>query len=203
MIIPDVRVVDYGGKGGGLATAPPATPQPIIVDAGDEYVTEGFVQVIDTRSGNKIITVIEFTSPANKVSPEGRKMYHQKSLELIGGGVSLVEVDLIRAGAWNLRAPLAKVEYKGRGLYNVCVTRGWRYKKPEIYPIQLKDRLPLIAIPLRQTDPDALLDLQVLIDQVYENGSYGYDVDYSKPPIPPLPELETKWTSEYLPSKLS
>jgi hypothetical protein len=45
---------------------------------------------------------------------------------------------------------------------------------------------------------DGVLDLQAIINQVYENGSYGYDVDYTKPPIPPLPEVEVEWARERL-----
>jgi len=36
--------------------------------------------------------------------------------------------------------------------------------------------------------------LQALIDQVYENGSYGYDVDYSQP----LSPADDAWAQEWL-----
>jgi hypothetical protein len=62
--------------------------------------------------------------------------------------------------------------------------------------------LPTIRIPLRQSDHDASLDLQALIDQVYENGSYGYDVDYTKPPVPPLGDNQANWAKDWLPSRL-
>jgi hypothetical protein len=36
--------------------------------------------------------------------------------------------------------------------------------------LPLRQRLPAIRVPLRRTDPDAALDLQVLIEQCYERG---------------------------------
>ncbi len=200
-IIPDVRVIQRGKSEPGsvaLLESLPATEPPVI-EIQHEPVTEGFIQVIDTRNGGKIVTVIEFTSPANKLAGMGRKMYRRKSKELIAGKVSLVEVDLIRAGKWNLRAPQRMVAARHRdGTYHVCVTRGWNRFQYEVYPITLRERLPVISVPLRKTDPDALLDLQSLIDQAYENGSYGYDVDYIKPPVPALAEIDRDWEKSLL-----
>jgi hypothetical protein len=165
--------------------------EPIVIEIKHEPVTEGFIQVIDTRNGGRIVTVIEFTSPANKMPGKGRQMYRQKQKELLRGKVSLVEVDLIRIGKWNLRAPQRMVAARHRGgIYHACITRGWNRHRHEVYPITLQQRLPVISIPLRKSDPDARLDLQALIDQVYENGSYGYDVDYTKPTVPPLSDAD-------------
>jgi hypothetical protein len=197
-IIPDVRVVERGITGIAVAPSQTAVAEPLVIHGEDEPVVEGFVQVIDTHRGGRVITVIEFTSPANKTSKNGREMYLKKQRELLSGGVSLVEVDLIRSGPWILRVPERKVPMDRHGLYHVCVSRGWQVRRFEVYPIQLQDRLPAIRIPLRPTDPDAVLDLQALIDQVYENGSYGYDVDYARPPVPALPPAEAAWAQERL-----
>jgi hypothetical protein len=144
------------------------------------------------------VTAIEFTSPANKTGNVGRQMYRQKQQQSLAGGVSLADIDLIRSGPWIIRCPEGLIPYDRRGLYHVCVSRGWRPTKYEVYPIRLQDRLPAIRVPLRRTDPDAVLDLQALIDQVYENGSYGYDVDYSRLPRPPLPDAEAAWARDLL-----
>ncbi len=201
-IIPDVRVVDYGGPGGAIATSPPALNEPFIVESDSDPITEGFVQVLDSRDGNRIITVIEFASPVNKVSAFGREKYRRKRYELLYTGVSIVEVDLIRAGTWNLKAPMSKIGNDRKGHYHISVTRGWNETKSEVYAIRLADRLPIVRIPLRRTDTDAALDLQVVFDQVYENGSYGYDVDYTKPPVPPLNDSDNAWASDWLSTRL-
>jgi hypothetical protein len=199
-IIPDVRVIERGNPGGGVATATEslAVADPLVIEVDDEPVVEGFVQVIDTRSGGRVITVIEFTSPANKVGKVGREMYLRKQRELVAGGINLVEIDLIRSGPWILRVPEERIPSSRRALYNICVSRGGRMSRFEVYPVRLQDRLPGIRIPLRRTDPDAALHLQALIDQVYENGSYGYDVDYTQPPRPPLGQPDARWAEEKL-----
>jgi hypothetical protein len=81
-----------------------------------------------------------------------------------------------------------------------CVTRGWKWGLSDVYPISLAQRLPVIRIPLRQTDAEVSLDLQSLIDQCYENG--GYDtIDYRQPAQPPLDPADLAWAEEWLRGK--
>jgi hypothetical protein len=44
----------------------------------------------------------------------------------------------------------------------------------------LRQRLPALRVPLRLDDTDAILDLQPLVDQVFERGRY-WMLDYSVP----------------------
>ncbi len=55
----------------------------------------------------------------------------------------------------------------------------------EFYRMPLAERLPAIRIPLRRDDPDAVLDIQPLVDAAYQDGRYD-DIDYRRPCIPPL-----------------
>jgi hypothetical protein len=59
------------------------------------------------------------------------------------------------------------------------------------------ERLPAIAIPLRQTDRDVPLDLQSLIDQCYESAEYD-DIDYHQEPDPPLSRDDAEWADALL-----
>lgn len=207
IIVPDVRVIQHGRPeqrpSGAESAATAVLAEPLLMEVKDEPVTEGFVQVIDTRNGSRVVTVIEFTSPANKGGGEGRQQYRQKQQELTRGGVSLVEVDLLRSGRWNTRVPRENVPLEHQTPYHVCVTRGWQRMRLEFYPVPLRERLPAIRVPLRRTDADVRLDLQALIDLVYLNGSYGYDVDYSKPPVPPLDADDEAWAREVVTPRLA
>jgi len=69
--------------------------------------------------------------------------------------------------------------------YAACIRRGWKPSEIEYYRFPLRERLPAIAIPLRQTDRDVPLDLQALLDQCYEAAEYD-DIDYREEPDPPL-----------------
>jgi hypothetical protein len=85
-----------------------------------------------------------------------------------------------------------------RTTYRVFVRRGWRPDTVEIYRVPLRQRLPVIRIPLRETDADVLLDLQTLIDQCYRNGGYDDDLDYARQPNRPLDRDDARWTDELL-----
>jgi hypothetical protein len=67
----------------------------------------------------------------------------------------------------------------------------------ELYPVPLQERLPVIRTPLRQTDEDARLDLQALIDQAYRNGRY-HSIDYRTAPEPPLEGPDEVWADQLL-----
>ena len=44
----------------------------------------------------------------------------------------------------------------------------------DLWPIGLRNPLPVIPIPLREGDPDALLDLKEVVDHIYDTGGYAY-----------------------------
>jgi hypothetical protein len=118
------------------------------------------------------------------------------------GGISVVEIDLLRGGGWALPdRSLLKPVPAGRVCYHVCVTRPPWVTRHEFYVLPLRERLPAIRVPLRRSDPDVALDLQLLIDACYERGRYASVIDYAKPLNPPLPEEEAAWAREILANK--
>jgi hypothetical protein len=196
-IYPDVRVVEFGlgdvelsAAAGGAAVA-----EPMVVEVESETEPQAFIEVIEPDSGH-LITVVEIISPSNKFG-DGRRQYERKQQELNAAQVSLVEIDLIRTGPRIFLLPEVQMPPKARTTYGVCVFRGWRPRKFEVYPIRLQDRLPTIRIPLRQTDPDIVLDLQYLIEQSYHNGGYGR-TNYQNPCTPALQGEDAAWAGELL-----
>lgn len=81
--------------------------------------------------------------------------------------------------------------------YRVCVVRGDKARQEEIYRVSLRERLPIFRIPLRETDKDARLDLQAIVDLAYENGGYD-DTNYRRDPIPPLSKDDAEWADKLL-----
>lgn len=151
--------------------------EPLIVRIPDEMPSEGFIEIIDPSTGGKLVTVIEFLSPANKSPGPGQKQYLQKQRELREAGVSLVEIDLLYSNTWVLQAMQSSVPLSCLTPYRACVKRGWMSGEFELYSMPIQERLPSIKIPLREKDKDAVLDLQALIDQTYYNGAYD-QIDY-------------------------
>ncbi len=197
---PDIRVVERGrGKSsaaispGGLATA-----EPLLIQLRDEPVTQGYIEIIDVATGRRVVTVIEVLSPSNKVPGPGQKLYLRKQQECRQGLVSLVEVDLLRAGERVLSVPDYLIPASHSTTYQVCVYRAWGAALGEVYRVPLRERLPIIKVPLRKTDADVPLDLQALVEQCYRNGGYDEDIDYRTEPDPPLDADDGRWADALL-----
>jgi hypothetical protein len=195
---PDVRVVENepkGPRGSAVATADATFTEPMEVPF-LEPETQGFLEIVESAPERRVITVLEILSPSNKYAGTGRETYIQKQRDLASGSISLVEVDLLRSGPHVLQLPLAQYPAAYRTPYKVCVHRTGR-AKVEIYGASLRERLPTIRVPLRNTDPDVPLDLQALIMQVYRHSRYD-DIDYTLPPVPPLDKDDAAWADELL-----
>ncbi|MBI3467684.1 MAG: DUF4058 family protein [Planctomycetes bacterium] len=197
---PDVRIVERPRRRAAETEPIPgvAIAEPLRIRIQDEEMTQGYIEIIDIASGRRVVTVIEVLSPSNKVPGPGRELYQQKQQECKQGGVNLVEIDLLRAGPWVLSVPEISVPESHRTTYRVCVFRAGSHWVGEIYRAPLRERLPVIGIPLRASDPDVPLDLQALVDQCYRNGAYEEDIDYQREPNPPLSEEDARWADALL-----
>ena len=187
-IVPDLHGAQYHPshashsalhESGGVAVA-----EPMVFILEDEAVTEGYIEIRE-RGGGRVITVIEFLSPAHRTAGEGQKLYVQKQREILHSDTNLVEIDLVRSGQRVIAFPEHRIPLQHRGNYLVCVRCACSERTRELYVLPLRERLPAIPIPLRQSDRPVPLDLQALLDQCYHNGRYD-DIDYGEPPIPPL-----------------
>jgi Protein of unknown function (DUF4058) len=200
-IVPDVRVVERGrARRPGLpASNGIAVAEPLIVHiVPDEPVRQGFIEIIDLKSGRRVVTVIEVLSPSNKKPGPGRELYRTKQEELREGQVSLVEIDLLRSGRRVLTLPFERIPEGHQSPYAACVRRGWLPFEIEYYRLPLRERLPAIGIPLRQDEDDVPLDLQAILDQCYEAGRYGEDIKYHEDPDPPLEPDDATWADALL-----
>ena len=194
---PDVHVTEAWDAPGGQATATAglAVAEPLVL-VDPEPHTERHVQIVE--AGGRVVTAIEVLSPTNKLALERRRAYRQKRRAYRDGGVNVVEIDLIRDGDYIVLAPEALIPMSQRAPYVVSV---WRVTQPTVkfaYPCPLQQPLPRIAVPLRERDPDVVLDLQGLIDLCYERGRYHARLDYRAEPEPPLSQADAQWADDLL-----
>jgi hypothetical protein len=194
-VYPDVRVVELSSRSPAAAAArrPSSVIEPIIVPVHPEPATETFINILDRESGNRLVTVIEILSLANKLPGKGQRDYRRKQEDLQRARISLVEIDLLRRGHRVFLVPVSRLPPRSRTTYQACV---WRASKPgqcEIYPIPLRSPLPAIGIPLRAKDQDVRLDLQAIVDLAYRKGRYHTTLNYDEPPDPPLAGNDAKW----------
>lgn len=195
----DLAVVDTGRPASSMAGGSAvATIEPVTVRQHDAPVIHRLLQIIDRTSGNRVITVVEILSPWNKGAGRLNNDYRRKLDDYARGGVSVVEIDLLRQPARGRMAVTeADIPLRRRAPYLVCVRYAWEPDAWEAYPIPLRQPLPRIPIPLRRDEAALGLDLQPLIDRVYAAGGHD-DIDYSKPAAPPLEAADAQWADELL-----
>ncbi len=181
---PDVLVARGEGRDGpsrslegGTAVA---TIEPTFVDVLDRFTEEVRHTWVEIRRlpDLELVTVIEVLSPVNKVGI-GRVEYLEKRDSLHARKINLVEIDLLLSGH---RVPMQQPLRQGN--YFAVVARGPKLPTAEVYAWTIRDRLPSIPIPLRSPDPDVKIDLQELVDRIYDLGRYGRTLRYDLP----LPE---------------
>jgi hypothetical protein len=171
-------------------------PQPIYVEFFEEPAVDRFLQIIDTHDGNLVVTAIELLSPANKGAGDFNRKYRNKLRDYKRAAVNVVELDLLRSSRGRLPVEQADLPPERRTPYLASILRAGE-SQWEVYPLSLREPLPVIPIPLRETDGDVMLALQPLIERVYVAGGHD-DIDYSKPPEPPLQREDAAWADELL-----
>jgi hypothetical protein len=164
-----------------------------------------FVEIRDSRTGHEVVTLIEILSPSNKQPGIDHDKYVQKRTEILNSGTSLIEIDLLRAGRRDFFGPEVYqrlMAFDPPLEYFALVQRAWKrgaHRQYQLFPARLMDSLPVIAVPLRQSETESSLDLQYAFQQTYERGPYRRGaVDYSQPPSPPLPEPQQVWANACL-----
>ena len=197
---PDARVVEIRvgtgtGDNGKGETAVATMTRPVHLTELSEPISERSIEILDLKTGGRVITVLEFVSPTNKAPGNGLKQYRQKQEECYAAKVSLVEVDLTR-GERALLCHRWATARQYESTYQVSVWRGAWASEVDLYPIGLREQLPVISIPLRPGEPDATLDLQAILTECYANARYDRTVDYAKPPQPPLEGEDAAWARE-------
>jgi hypothetical protein len=196
---PDVSVrrTWRGGEGPAVAVADPDAM--VEVWAPLEPIRENYITILDLRNGQRIVTVLEVVSPANKYAGPGRESYLAKQEEVLASDAHLVEIDLLRHGPHVLAVPEYRARERGYYDYLVSVNRAaGRRERYELYPRCLADRLPRIRIPLAGDDPDVVLDIQAVLEQTYEAGRYRDRINYTIPCEPPLNADQQAWAASQI-----
>ncbi len=205
---PDLYVVERGNgdswRGGAAAAETEggvAVAEPLIYHTLTQPLRETFIEIIEPGTGGRVVTVIEFLSPTNKTPGDGMAKYLEKQEEYRGAGVSLVEIDLIRGGHHVLVLPEGAVPLEMTDWPRICVCEGWKQDYVKFYPIPLRARMPVFAVPLRQEDAPITLDLQAVFDRCFAVGEYGLDLDYRQDPKPPFSPADAAWADTLLREK--
>jgi hypothetical protein len=208
---PDVKVLrpreappPAGNGDGGVAVAVTVATRskPIVVNVPHDEYRETFLNIMSNLDGKeRLVTSIEVPSAMNKTPGEhGRDLYVRKQQEILNSKIHLVEIDLLRSGRHSTGVPLDRaLEKTGAFDYHVCVHRFDQWEDYFVYPFQMKDSLPEIAIPLLPGDQPVAMDLQVVFDRCYDTGPYRRRVRYQEnAPVPALKPDQAEWATGLL-----
>jgi len=157
-----------------------------------EEVREAYLEITDIAS-KEVVTVIEVLSPANKRPGKGRDMYEEKRDQVFPSRSHLVEIDLLR-----IYQPLPVFGNDIEGNYRILVSRGDCRPTADLYLFNIPDVIPAFALPLRGGDVEPIVDLQALLNTVYDRAGYDFTLDYTPDPVPALSEPDAAWADSLL-----
>jgi hypothetical protein len=129
-----------------------------------------WIEVRDQRD-DALVTSIEILSPTNKVG-SGLAEFRFKRKELLDAGANLVDIDLLLGGTrLPFKRPLPPDDFFA------FVSRQSRAPL-QVYAMSLAEPLRPIPIPLREPDPDVVLQLQAPYNTAFDRGGYPRRLRY-------------------------
>lgn len=191
-VVPDVGVFERDdGPHQQTATAIAAAPLTGLLEIPTRYHRIELRTVGDET----LVTVIELLSPANKrPGVDAADAYERKRRDVLQSAVHLLELDLLRGG----RRP-ALVTPLPSNPYFIILSRVENRPHVEIWPLALREAIPVVPVPLREGDADVPLDLTSALQRIYASARYDLRIDYrADPPAPALPPDDAAWLAEQL-----
>jgi len=191
--VPDVSVVRQPTP----ARVEPSTTtiplsQPVLVELPEaEATVERYLEIRDVATG-EVVTAIEILSPKNKCSGAGRDRYLSKRNQILSSQSHFIEIDLLRTGN-----PLP-INYCKATDYRVLVSRVDLRPMAQLYPFNLRDPLPCFTLLLRRGDEEPPVDLNELVQTIYQAAALDLMIDYRQQPVPPLSQADFEWAQTLL-----
>lgn len=192
-IIPDVYVAEQPPAAQQQTRPSAVITRPTLVEPLEQLeIHERFIEVRD-RSSREVVTIIEVLSTWNKVAGKERwDTFQGKRRQVMASPTHWIEIDLLRAGR---RPP----EVVGKSDYYALLKRGGSLGPYEVWHFDLRDQLPTIAVPLRESYEDVPLDLGAVLEDVYRRARYGESIDYTGDiPSPKFRPADLQWAGEQI-----
>jgi len=82
--------------------------------------------------------------------------------------------------------------------YRILVSRGNQRLLADLYLFSLPDMIPQFPLPLRAGDAEPIVDLQELLNRVYDRAAYDFRIDYTAAPRTALSETDAAGADVFL-----
>lgn len=115
-------------------------------------------------------------------------------------GVFLGQTGVREAATVYAGIPVQHPKLEGMA-YSIALTRA-EASITDVWPVDLRNALPVVPVPLSAPDEDVPLDLQQALNTVYTEAAYHLSIDYSESPPPPdLSEADMAWIRTLAPAE--
>jgi hypothetical protein len=123
---------------------------------------------------------IEVLSPTNKRAGYGRNTYEAKRQKLLASQSHLIEIDLLRYGK-----PMELLNTPTKTDYRILVSRNEERPQARLHgfnqsqpiPPMVSDRPEVIVVPLEPGDIEPILDLQVILNEIYDQAGFDLTIE--------------------------
>ncbi|MFB2973090.1 DUF4058 family protein [Aerosakkonema sp. BLCC-F183] len=184
------RISSTDASRSNVALASPTEATAVTIPLPEE-VRESYLAIKEGKTGT-VVTVVEILSPKNKRDKEGRKAYETKRQQVLASLTNLVEIDLLRSGK-----PMRIIE-KIQSDYRILISRSNRRPTASLYAFNLRDAIPSFHLPLESGESEPLVELQSLLNNIYDEASFDMAIDYDRQPVPQLKPEDAVWVDELL-----
>lgn len=188
----DISAASDGSSEAGPNPSTATISAPVVghVELEFDLERESSIEIRD-RESQRLVTVIELLSPANKRPGGDREAFLAKRREILNSDVHLIEIDLLRGWQQMPVADLPECDYC------VMVSRSESRPAVGLWPFRLRDELPKIPVPLSRSDEEVELDLSAAFRTAFDSAEYGRYI-YRGTPDPPLSSGDESWATELL-----
>lgn len=173
-----------------IATEPVKVAVPLI-----ESVKESYLEIRETGK-NYAVTVLEILSPKNKPAGEGREAYERKRRQVLASITNLVEIDLLRGGK-----AMSVIGNQPSTDYRILISQGASRPVSDLYAFSLRQPIPTFTLPLAPNDVEPVVDLQTLLNEIYDQSGFDMRIDYNQACVPALKEVDAAWANTLLQAK--
>jgi Protein of unknown function (DUF4058) len=134
-------------------------------------VKEGYLEIREVATG-RVVTAIEVLSPTNKRAGYGRNTYEAKRQKLLASQSHLIEIDLLRYGK-----PMELLNTPTKTDYRILVSRSEERPQARLHGFNQSEPIPPIVVPLEPGDPEPILDLQAILNEIYDQAGFDLTIN--------------------------
>lgn len=161
--------------------------------------TQRSLRIVDGRSGQENgVAVFEILSPTNKDGRGGSDAYRVKQRHLLDTNIHLIEIDLLRGGAYVACVPEDEVAARGDWSYLVALRDRDLPREYHFWRVGLREPLPAFLVPLTRDTEPIPFSLQETFARTYDVIRLGRRLDYAREPEPPLFADDAAWADALL-----